>query len=262
VFECCVDLGAVSSDLATEFHEGRDPAALRPCQPPVEGLLAGVALDLEHEPEPLLEQVPAVQTRIGLGDPGQLGLLMDGEVLRVLPQGVTRPFETLGTFGRRSRRGVASRATTLGFGLRAGISARLVPCLSAQLVERVGRPRDHMKRIGTPHGLGTVLDDRLRDPRRSISRCMGDLSTPFRPQQDEELVERCFVTTDRSPQQIPGVVIDHDCQILVTALVGDLIDPDPTQTCETIHLRIDLSLEAGNDSTHRAPPDPHQLTHR
>ena len=36
------------------------------------------------------------------------------------------------------------------------------------------------------------------------------------------------------PHQSPAVVVDHDDQILVPALVGDLIDPDPPQPVEPI----------------------------
>jgi len=70
----------LSPDLAAELDEHRDPASLRPFQPPVEGGLAGVAFDLEHEPNSFLEQVSAVQTRVDFGDPGKLGLLMLGRV--------------------------------------------------------------------------------------------------------------------------------------------------------------------------------------
>ena len=60
----------------------------RPGLPAVQRLDPGVALDREHVPQALFEQVGAVQPGVGLGDPGQLVALALGEVLRVLPQRV------------------------------------------------------------------------------------------------------------------------------------------------------------------------------
>ena len=36
------------------------------------------------------------------------------------------------------------------------------------------------------------------------------------------------------PHQMAGVVVDHDDQVAVPALVGDLVDPDPAQPGEPI----------------------------
>jgi hypothetical protein len=54
-----------------------------PAQPGVEQRLALLALEGEDLPELLLEQVGRVELVIDLRNPGQLGLLAVGEVLRV-----------------------------------------------------------------------------------------------------------------------------------------------------------------------------------
>ena len=53
--------------------KSRDAAALRPGDPPVQGLFAFLAFDGEYMPKSFFEQVGAVQSGVGLGDPGQLG---------------------------------------------------------------------------------------------------------------------------------------------------------------------------------------------
>lgn len=78
-----VDAGADGGDAPGEVDEGRDSAATGPGQPPVQRLLAGLALDLEDEPQVFFEQVGTVQPRVGLGDPVQLGPLV-GELVGVL----------------------------------------------------------------------------------------------------------------------------------------------------------------------------------
>ena len=87
---------AVSHDAAGQLDEGGDAAAPGPGDPPVQGLLAFFALDREHVPQALFEQVGAVQPGVGLGDPGQLGGLAFGEVLGVLPQRVAGALELAG----------------------------------------------------------------------------------------------------------------------------------------------------------------------
>src|SRR6476646_10587925 len=63
-----------------------------------EGLLAFLALDRKHMPQPLFEQISTIEPGVGLGDPGQLGALAFGEVLGVLPQRITGTLELAGPF--------------------------------------------------------------------------------------------------------------------------------------------------------------------
>jgi len=70
----------VFDDALLELDEGGDPAAAGPSDPHLERFDGLVVAELEHQPETFLEQVGPVQPRVGLGDPGKLGLLPDGEV--------------------------------------------------------------------------------------------------------------------------------------------------------------------------------------
>ncbi len=72
-------------DPALQVDVRRDPAAARPPDPGLERFDCLLVGQLEDEPEAFLEQVGPVQSGVGLGDPGQLGLLPGGEVLGVLP---------------------------------------------------------------------------------------------------------------------------------------------------------------------------------
>jgi hypothetical protein len=75
-----------------------------------------------------------------------------------------------------------------------------------------------------------------------------------------ELVEEHFqggvVAARACPHQPAAVVIhDHD-QVTVSALAGDLVDPDPVQAVETINGRVDIRVPARHDRTHRPPRHP------
>jgi hypothetical protein len=65
-----------------------------------------------------------------------------------------------------------------------------------------------------------------------------------------------FVAAGGGPHQPAGVVVDHDHQVLVPALVGDLIDPDPLEPLEPVDAGVDVGHDPGDDVAHRAPPDP------
>jgi hypothetical protein len=117
--------------------KGGDPAAAGPADPDFEGFFGLIGRELEDQSETFLEQIGTVQPGVGLGDPGQLGLLRGGQVLGVLPQRDPGVLERL-------------RLTTGPPGPAPGEGATgLVPRLAADLVERVGGPADDMGGIGT-----------------------------------------------------------------------------------------------------------------
>src|SRR6202171_5805140 len=88
-----VDGLAVAHDAAGELDEHRDPAAARPGDPPVQGLLSFFAFDREHMPQAFFEQIGPIQPRVGLGDPGQFGGLSFGQVFGVFPQRIAGALE-------------------------------------------------------------------------------------------------------------------------------------------------------------------------
>jgi hypothetical protein len=117
--------------------KGGDPAAAGPADPDFEGFFGLIGRELEDQSETFLEQIGTVQPGVGLGDPGQLGLLRGGQALGVLPQREPGVLERL-------------RLTTGPPGPAPGEGATgLVPRLAADLVERVGGPADDMGGIGT-----------------------------------------------------------------------------------------------------------------
>src|SRR5487761_1004306 len=123
------DGGPVAADGAAELDEGGDAAAGGLPQPPVEGDLAFGALDLEDQPQSFLQQPGTVETRVGPGDPFQLGLLGGGELFRVLPQRPPGTFEGAGL----AAGGVAPAVVFPAFAFGA---AGVVPCVAADLVQR------------------------------------------------------------------------------------------------------------------------------
>ena len=91
---------------------------------------------------------------------------------------------------------------------------------------------------------------------------MGQQRGAFVAEFVEEHFQRGVVAARAGPHQVPGVVIDDDDQVAVSALVGDLIDPDPTQPIEAIDALLDVVVDTGDDRADRAPRHPQQLTRR
>ncbi len=64
------------------------------------------------------------------------------------------------------------------------------------------------------------------------------------------------------PQQHTCFVVDDDGEVLVAALVGDLIDADPAQVREPVGLGLRVGDHPGHDRPDRAPGDPQQIPDR
>jgi len=84
-----------------------------------------------------------------------------------------------------------------------------------------------MERIRHPRRRGTHLGDDGVNEVGSIGADMGDLSTPLRPEQVEELPHGGTVASRCGPHQPACVVVHDDHHVLVALLVRNLIDPDP-----------------------------------
>ena len=254
MFERGVDLVSDGSDAFGEVHERQDSAASGPGQPAIQGDLAGLALGDEHVAQAFFEQVAAVQSRVGFGDPRQLLPLPVGEVVGVLPQRVAGALEPAGIAG-----GDAD-AVSVALGLPG--ATRLVPGLATHLVEGVGGPLDHMERVGALHRLWAALGDDLGDPVGLVGRYVADRRTTIGAEQVEETSQSGPVSTGRGPQQSTRIVINHDRQVAVSALIGNLVDADAGQSVQPIAQLLHVRPDPGNDRPDRAPGDPHQLGDR
>jgi hypothetical protein len=102
------------------------------------------------------KEVGAVQALVGLLDACELELLMLAEVGGVLPEHEAGAFEILREL------------------LVAG-AAGFVPDLAADLIHRIGRGLDDVKRVKANHGVGAALGDGPRDPLGVIARHQLDL---------------------------------------------------------------------------------------
>lgn len=94
---------------------------------------------------------------------------------------------------------------------------------------------------------------------------MGDLCAPALArsfERDEELLDSGAVAPRAGPHQPASVVIDDHRQVLVVALVRDLVDADPSKACEDVGPFGCVGPNAGDDRSDGAPRDPHQLRDR
>jgi hypothetical protein len=134
--------------------------------------------------------------------------------------------------------------------------------LAAHFVEGVGGPLDHVERVGALHRGRAALGDDLGDPVGLVGRHMRDRGTAFGAEQVEESPQSGPVSTGRGPHQSTRIVINHDRQVAVSTLVGDLVDADAGQSVQPIPKGFDTGPDPGNDRPDGAPSDAHQLGHR
>ena len=81
-------------------------------------------------------------------------------------------------------------------------------------------------------------------------------------EQVEEAVEGLLVPPDRGPDEATGVVVDHDGQVAVAALVGDLVDADAGEALEGVVGGPAVGDDALDDGADALPGDAQQLAHR
>ena len=76
----------------------------------------------------------------------------------------------------------------------------------------------------------------------------------------EEHVQRGFGPARSRPDETAGVVVDNNDQVTMSSFVGDLIDPDSTQTRQTIDGGFNIMVDAGDDRPNGPSRHPQQLT--
>ena len=198
-----------------------EAAAAQPTQRARSWRAAGAAGDEDGQREQLLEQEGAVERAVGLLDPGQLGQLAAGEVLAGSAlSGVAGSAESLGT----------------GRGLPVGLRAA-APHVAAHLVRERRRPRTrHGRGPGTAWRSGSAgrpasaIQVRAvgRRPARSAAQRAGPSRSKKRGHGLPDAAVAWPIAAGR------GVVVDHDDQVLVAALVGDLVDADATHAGQPV----------------------------
>jgi hypothetical protein len=78
----------------------------------------------------------------------------------------------------------------------------------------------------------------------------------------EEPLQGGLLPARRGPHQPARVVVDDHRQVSLSALVGDLVDPDSPQVGEPVMHGFHVGPDPGDDRAHGAPGDPHQLRNR
>ena len=104
----------------------------------------------------------------------------------------------------------------------------------------------------TGHGFG--------DPVSHISRNMGDFGCSPLSEFVEEHIQRSLGPARAGPHETAGVMVNNHNQVTVSPLVGDLIDPDPSQTIKTVDVGFDVCVDSGDNRSDRPPRHPKQLT--
>ena len=118
-----------------------------------------------------------------------------------------------------------------------------------------------MERVYAPDRVGAPLGDRTGDPAGHVRRDQFDLFAALLPERVEEREHRPAVTAGRGPHQPAGVVVHDDGQVSLSLAVADLVNPDPPQPVQEIHVSDGLGSDPLEDRADRPPRDAHQLRH-
>ena len=114
--------------------------------------------------------------------------------------------------------------------------------------------------VGTPDRIRCASCNSFGDPVGHISRNMGYLGCSLFSKFVEEHVQCGLRPAGSGPDETAAVVVDNDDQVAVPPFVGDLIDPDPTQTSEAVDSGLDVIVDPCDDRPDRPPRHPQQLT--
>src|SRR6476660_10622175 len=101
-----------------------------------------------------------------------------------------------------------------------------VPRFATHGIHCLGGPADDVKRVGASHRGRASIADHVSDPFGSVSGDVADPGASTLPrclQRIEEGVHGRAFAAGTGPHQPAAVVVDDDGQVLVVALVGDLI---------------------------------------
>ena len=95
-----------------------------------------------------------------------------------------------------------------------------------------------MERIQAQLSVLAPISHDACDPLGRIGADQGDLGATLGAELIEEPLQRLGVPARVGPQQDPRFVVHDHSEVLVPALVADLIDPDPGQSLEPVGLGL------------------------
>src|ERR1019366_2343049 len=98
------------------------------------------------------------------------------------------------------------------------------PDLAADLIEGAGGPGHDVERGGAQARLRCAGGGGPGDPVRAVGGQVGEQLAAFLAELVEEGVHGAGLAAGRGPDPQSGVVVGHDDQVLMAALVGDLVD--------------------------------------
>jgi len=113
--------------------------------------------------------------------------------------------------------------------------------------------------VGAERGPLAAVAHEVGDPLRGVGAHQADLGAALLAEQVEEALQGLLVPADPRPHQAPGVVVHHDHQVAVAALVADLIDPDAPQAIERVVGGSAVCHHPVDDRSHGAPGDAKEL---
>ena len=119
-----------------------------------------------------------------------------------------------------------------------------------------------MERVQANGRVRAALGDRPGDPRGVVAGHQLDLFAAVVAEQIQELLDGLAVPASVRPDQPAGVMVDDDREIPLPFANGDLVEPEPRDTCEQVAAVALLGHHSLADPSDRPPADPHQLADR
>lgn len=118
-----------------------------------------------------------------------------------------------------------------------------------------------MERVNAERRLRTVIRDSILDPPGTIAGYQLNVFPLRRRQFPEEAFKNLFTEALRRPDHSVRIVIDYYGDVLVTLLVGSLVDPDFHQTVKSFVTWPGLLLHSADHRADSVPTDPQILGH-
>lgn len=145
---------------------------------------------------------------------------------------------------------------------RVAAVAPVVPLPSADGVEGLGGPGDHLERVECDHSPCRAALHGVVDPLGAVSADVRELRRTPLAERVEEHLDGGFVASFGRSYEPAGVVVGDDGDVALPLAVRQIVDSDPHEPVEQVRAASGAGYHSGHDGGFRPPGDPQQFRHR
>ncbi len=138
----------------------------------------------------------------------------------------------------------------------------LVPELTPDLVDGLARPLHDVEGIERQMSLRAIASNHSGDPVGPVGAHMRNPRAAALAELLEEAGQGRYIGTFGGPDQSPREMVDDHCEVALALPEGDLVNPDPAQSCQLTSLPDQTPSDAFQDVSDCPPADSHEFGHR